>query len=230
MEKNRTVAVALAIAGTVTPLTGLHKFYLGQTRWGVLYLLLSWTPLPYVASALEGLWYGLQSPEAFQDRFAATSSPQTGQNPKNSQSSPLDSLRLDVNRATAAEWQQLPGLDRSQAQMLEQLVRSGVQFHCLEDLAAALDRPLAQLQPWEPYLCFAYYDPDPLDSLPHLNPNRATLPQLLKIPQMSPALAQSIIHQRIMQGPYPDLAVFQQRLQLSPEQVQHFMHYLTFRD
>jgi len=83
-EKNQKLAVVLAMIGAVTPLSGLHKFYLQQPRWGLVYLFLSltFTPpllvegwvLPYfglaqVASLLEGIWYFIQSEENFQERF-----------------------------------------------------------------------------------------------------------------------------------------------------------------
>jgi TM2 domain-containing membrane protein YozV len=55
--KNQKVAVILAIAGLFSPVAGLHKFYLGQPGWGLLYLVLSWTPIPKIASVIEGLWY-----------------------------------------------------------------------------------------------------------------------------------------------------------------------------
>lgn len=58
------IAAALALAGAVNPLpiplTGLHKFYLGQPLWGVVYLMLSWTQIPRIACALEGGWYLMQ--------------------------------------------------------------------------------------------------------------------------------------------------------------------------
>ena len=66
--KSRTVAVILAFAGTLT-ISGLHKFYLGQPLWGLLYVLLSWTPIPRVASAIEGVWYLAQDEEAFNSNF-----------------------------------------------------------------------------------------------------------------------------------------------------------------
>ena len=65
--KNRETAIALALAGVVIP--GLHKFYLGQPKWGALYLLLAWTPIPRIASAFEGLWYVLQGQEGFNHTF-----------------------------------------------------------------------------------------------------------------------------------------------------------------
>jgi TM2 domain-containing membrane protein YozV len=53
----RHVAIVLAFAGVVLPISGFHKFYLGQHRWGLVYLLLSWTPIPHVAAAIEAVWY-----------------------------------------------------------------------------------------------------------------------------------------------------------------------------
>lgn len=70
--KDRRIATLLAWAGAVTPIAGLHKFYLGQPRWGVVYLLLSWTPLgiiPKLACAIEGIWYLLQSQAEFDSNF-----------------------------------------------------------------------------------------------------------------------------------------------------------------
>lgn len=67
-RKSRSVAAILAFAGTVS-ISGLHKFYLGQPIWGLLYLLLSWTPIPKVASAIEGVWYLAQDEEAFDRNF-----------------------------------------------------------------------------------------------------------------------------------------------------------------
>lgn len=68
----RKIAIALAFAGslpTPLPLTWLHKFYLGQYLWGIVYLVLAPTLLPKVACCLEGLWYLTQSDEVFSTRF-----------------------------------------------------------------------------------------------------------------------------------------------------------------
>ncbi len=68
--KNRQIAAALAFAGVIVPIAGLHKFYLGQYRWGMLYLLLSLaTPIPKIASAIEGVWYLTQDGEQFDRNF-----------------------------------------------------------------------------------------------------------------------------------------------------------------
>ncbi|MFM6198155.1 MAG: TM2 domain-containing protein, partial [Dolichospermum sp.] len=67
-EKKRIIAVILAFSGTII-ISGLHKFYLGQPRWGILYVLLSWTPIPHVASAIECVWYLTQDQETFDRHF-----------------------------------------------------------------------------------------------------------------------------------------------------------------
>jgi TM2 domain-containing membrane protein YozV len=77
--KNRQVAIILAFAGVVIPVAGFHKFYLGQPLWGMVYLLLSWTPIPHIASAIEAVWYLTQDSGYFADNF----------NPINSLSLPL---------------------------------------------------------------------------------------------------------------------------------------------
>jgi len=56
------------LSGTLT-ISGLHKFYLGQPLWGLLYVFLSWTPIPKIASAIEGVWYLTQDEETFDRNF-----------------------------------------------------------------------------------------------------------------------------------------------------------------
>jgi TM2 domain-containing membrane protein YozV len=67
--KSRKVAAILALTGAVIPFTGFHKFYLGQPMWGILYLLLWWTPIPRIASAIEGFWYLAQGADEFDQNF-----------------------------------------------------------------------------------------------------------------------------------------------------------------
>ncbi|MBW4663010.1 MAG: NINE protein [Chroococcus sp. CMT-3BRIN-NPC107] len=68
-SKSRKIAAVLALTGTISPIAGWHKFYLGQPVWGLVYLLLSWTPIPRAASAIEGLWYLLQNEAEFDENF-----------------------------------------------------------------------------------------------------------------------------------------------------------------
>ena len=68
-HKSRKVAAIIAFTGTLSPISGLHKFYLGQPVWGLLYLLLSWTPIPRVASAIDAIWYLFQNEDEFDYNF-----------------------------------------------------------------------------------------------------------------------------------------------------------------
>ncbi|MGD1922110.1 MAG: NINE protein [Pleurocapsa sp.] len=67
--KNRRVALALALLGTVSPIAGLHKLYLGQPIWGIIYLILWSTPIPRIASAIDAVWYIVQDQEQFERQF-----------------------------------------------------------------------------------------------------------------------------------------------------------------
>ncbi len=87
--KSRKIAAILAFAGTFIPIAGLHKFYLGQPLWGVLYLLLSPTPIPHVASAIEGFWYLVQNSAQFDRNFNLDGG-------ENAVSATLDSQRMNA--------------------------------------------------------------------------------------------------------------------------------------
>lgn len=93
--KRRPIAIGLAIASTVLPLSGLHKFYLGQPIWGIVYLLLSWTPIPKIASLMEAVWYFLQTATEFHSRFNALepSAPLTSVSSANAVQAIADALR-----------------------------------------------------------------------------------------------------------------------------------------
>jgi TM2 domain-containing membrane protein YozV len=75
--KNRQIAIILAFASTAIPVAGFHKFYLGQPGWGIVYLLLSWTPIPHIASAIEAVWYLTQDSTQFQGNVNSIA-PMTG--------------------------------------------------------------------------------------------------------------------------------------------------------
>jgi len=118
--KNRIIAAILAFSGTIT-ISGLHKFYLGQPLWGILYVLLSWTPIPKVASAIEWVWYLTQDQETFDRHFnLAKSQGQVTPSGSNQVESVANALReLDALRQEGliSEYE----FEQKRRQMLDQI-------------------------------------------------------------------------------------------------------------
>jgi serine/threonine protein kinase len=52
-QKSRAIAIILAFFGGWV---GLHKFYLGQTGWGIAYFMFSWTYIPALLGIAEGIY------------------------------------------------------------------------------------------------------------------------------------------------------------------------------
>ena len=68
--KKRTTTIILALIGTVTPLVGLHKFYLGQPLWGIIYLIIGWqNPMARIACAIDIVLCLAQNQQQFNQRF-----------------------------------------------------------------------------------------------------------------------------------------------------------------
>jgi DNA uptake protein ComE-like DNA-binding protein len=137
-------------------------------------------------------------------------------------------VRIDVNKASVDDWLRLPGISIHQAQLLNQLLEQGIQFCCLEEIAAVLNFPLPRLLPFAMLLQFCYYAPQELDAPRRLNPNLAGYETLTTIPGIAPALAREIVRDRITHGPFQNLAEFQRRLNLNAEQTQVLLSTLTF--
>lgn len=77
--KNRKVAAIWALVGVLplalpgfseTHLAGLHRFYLREYGWGLVYLFFGFlTPIPWIAGVLEGIWYLVQDEIEFDGHF-----------------------------------------------------------------------------------------------------------------------------------------------------------------
>ncbi len=60
-SKKLTAGLLAILLGTF----GIHKFYLGDTGMGILYLCFSWTGIPSIAGLIEGIIYLTKSDEEF---------------------------------------------------------------------------------------------------------------------------------------------------------------------
>lgn len=64
--KNRIVAGLLAVfLGGL----GIHKFYLGQSGTGILYLVFFWTGIPWILGIIDGVVLLMMSDQQFMDKY-----------------------------------------------------------------------------------------------------------------------------------------------------------------
>ncbi|MBN8559392.1 MAG: ComEA family DNA-binding protein [Leptolyngbya sp. UWPOB_LEPTO1] len=137
-------------------------------------------------------------------------------------------IQIDVNQAAVDDWLRFPGLSIHQAKTLTQISEFGVQFLCIEDVAAALGLSVQRLKPLEPIMKFCYYDPESLHQIQRVNLNTATVNDLTQIPEIRSVLARAIVRNRQIRGEYKNLVDLQQRLSLPSEMIANLMHYLRF--
>ncbi len=52
---------------------GIHKFYLGRSGWGIIYLVFFWTWIPALVGLVEGIIYLCMSDENFDATYNSTS-------------------------------------------------------------------------------------------------------------------------------------------------------------
>lgn len=136
--------------------------------------------------------------------------------------------QLDVNRATAADWQRLPGLPPQQVDLLMRLQAGGVQLSGPDDLQRLLDVPEALLQSWLPVLAFRWYS-EPSDAgqpLQRLDLNQANAIQLARL-GLTPERVLRLQRERTRR-PFSDLADLQRRCHFPPHQVEAWIGKVSF--
>jgi DNA uptake protein ComE-like DNA-binding protein len=137
--------------------------------------------------------------------------------------------RLDVNRATAADWLRLPGISADQVDQLLKLQRAGVQLSGPDDLQQLLQPGSGELEQWLPLLDFRWYDGAPQAAaaqLPDLN--RAGAQELAsRLPLLEEGRRQRLLRERQRQ-PFANLADLQERLQLPPSLVEQLIGRVRF--
>ena len=61
--------VAAAIFAILLGSFGVHRFYLRQIGWGILYVVFCWTGIPLFAGVIEGIMYLTMSDEQFAAKY-----------------------------------------------------------------------------------------------------------------------------------------------------------------
>jgi DNA uptake protein ComE-like DNA-binding protein len=136
--------------------------------------------------------------------------------------------RLDVNRATAADWLRLPGCSPAQVDLLLRLQAGGIQLSGPEDLQQVLAIGAEQVRLWQPLLLFRWYDTPPAaPPSPPIPVNQAGVAQLETLPGLSPERRQRLLRERARQ-PFLDLADLQLRLQFPPAVVEQWIGRVSF--
>lgn len=135
--------------------------------------------------------------------------------------------RLDVNRATAADWLRLPGIGADQVDLLLRLQLGGVQLSGADDLQQALDLNADQLAAWLPLLEFRWYsEPPARAAAARVDLNRAPVSTLSQL-GLSGERCQRLLRERA-RAPFRDIAELQQRLQLPADLVESWIGKVRF--
>ncbi|MEB3234181.1 MAG: hypothetical protein VKM98_02035 [Cyanobacteriota bacterium] len=136
--------------------------------------------------------------------------------------------RLDVNRATAADWLRLPGISADQVDLLLRLQAGGVQLSGPEDLERLLGLPAAVVCGWQPLLQFSWYGDGAATAAASapLDINQAQ-PQQLQALGLSGQRCTRLLRERARR-PFSDLADLQQRLQLPPALIEAWIGKVRF--
>ena len=136
--------------------------------------------------------------------------------------------QLDVNRASAAEWQRLPGCTVHQVDLLLRLQRGGVQLSGVEDLQQLLNLDTLTLELWRPLLVFRWYDAPAMVQGPvPVQLNQAGGQLLQEQLGLSPDRCRRLLRER-GRGPFLDLADLQLRLQFPPQVIEAMIGKVEF--
>ncbi|MFM1797726.1 MAG: hypothetical protein RLZZ117_4 [Cyanobacteriota bacterium] len=134
---------------------------------------------------------------------------------------------VDVNRATASAWRQLPGCTAEQADLLVRLQAGGVQLSGPDDLRRLLQLDADTLDAWLPRLVFHWYgEPAPLVPRP-VAVNRAGAAELRERLDLCSQRLSRLQRERL-RAPFKDLADLQQRLQLPAAVVEAWIGRVSF--
>lgn len=135
---------------------------------------------------------------------------------------------IDVNRASAEQWRQLPGCSEMMVDQLLRLQQGGVQFSQMEDLAQLLDISESLCEQWRPHLIFRWHGDAPqLPEQVPLDLNAASPSLLAKTLPWPDERVERLIAER-RREPFQNLADLQERLCLPPATVEALIGRVCF--
>ena len=135
---------------------------------------------------------------------------------------------IDVNRASAEQWRQLPGCSEMMVDQLLRLQQGGVQFSQMEDLAQLLDISESLCEQWRPHLIFRWHGDAPqLPEQAPLDLNAASPSLLAKTLPWPDERVERLIAER-RREPFQNLADLQERLCLPPATVEALIGRVRF--
>jgi DNA uptake protein ComE-like DNA-binding protein len=135
--------------------------------------------------------------------------------------------RLEVNRATSADWLRLPGCTPCQVDRLLQRRREGIQLSGTDELQTVLQVSDALIQAWRPLLDFRWHGAGPAPGPAPLDLNRCSAALLqARLPLLEPCRRRLLQERR--RQPFRDLADLQQRLQLPSAVVESLIGTVCF--
>jgi DNA uptake protein ComE-like DNA-binding protein len=135
--------------------------------------------------------------------------------------------RLDVNRATAADWLRLPGCTPSQVDLLLRLQGGGVQLSGPDDLQRLLALADDQVRCWQPLLAFRWYGDPVAPSPAPVDLNRSSADQLQGRLPLDAERCRRLVRER-GRGPFQDLADLQHRLGLPADLIEALIGKVSF--
>ena len=136
--------------------------------------------------------------------------------------------KVDVNRATASDWRQLPGCTNKMVELLLRLQKGGVQLSSSEDLFKLLELPANTADKWEPYLIFQWYgEAPPVGNSSLIDINSASITTLKRKLKWPEARLHNLIRAR-QQQPFENLADLQERLSLPPLAIEKLIGIVQF--
>ncbi len=142
----------------------------------------------------------------------------------------MSSFSVDVNRATASDWMQLPGCTKDMIDLLLKLQKGGVQLSGHDDLFKLLELPPELAKEWNPHLVFQWYGDSPqLSEKPLIDLNCASQQTLQKVLNWSKERVMRLIKERQRRS-FENLADLQERLTLPPTTIENLIGVVCFSE